>query len=301
MAKTVKPVRIRGKLYESSQPSFTMMATPEINNYLKVIKRSGGDRPLSREEERDLLERYHRDGDIKAKQTLMKHNQLFVYKMVRDKCNYQDKLMDCMMQANLALSKAIDKYSLDRKERLSTYATLWITKELWEYLYGDEQGQVKKEHGAQIGANINKCEQWFLQHENRYPTIEEIEDWLWEKRKLRVPREELIQASHASFDQPAGTDDDGNEYTIADKGSMATTFASRNEAEDFFDNEELMLKINRLLNRLDDRSREVIEKTYGIGKYNYEWEDEDIADSLGLTKTRIQQIRRAALAQMKNI
>ena len=32
-----------------------------------------------------------------------------------------------------------------------------------------------------------------------------------------------------------------------------------------------------------------------------EWEDEDIADSLGLTKTRIQQIRRAALAQMKNI
>ena len=81
MAKTVKPVRIRGKLYESSQPSFTMMATPEINNYLKVIKKSGGDRPLSREEERDLLERYHRDGDIKAKQTLMKHNQLFLYKM----------------------------------------------------------------------------------------------------------------------------------------------------------------------------------------------------------------------------
>ena len=27
----------------------------------------------------------------------------------------------------------------------------------------------------------------------------------------------------------------------------------------------------------------------------------DIADSLGLTKTRIQQIRRAALAQMKNL
>ena len=47
--------------------------------------------------------------------------------------------------------------------------------------------------------------------------------------------------------------------------------------------------------------QKLIEKTYGIGKYNYEWEDEDIADSLGLTKTRIQQIRRAALAQMKNI
>ena len=30
-------------------------------------------------------------------------------------------------------------------------------------------------------------------------------------------------------------------------------------------------------------------------------DDEDIADSLGLTKTRIQQIRRAALAQMKNL
>jgi RNA polymerase sigma factor (sigma-70 family) len=300
MAKTVKPVRMRGMLSESSEP-LNMMSTPEINNYLKTIKKSGGDRPLSREEERELLERYHRDGDVTAKQTLMKHNQLFVYKMVREKCKYQEKLMDCVMQANLALSKAIDKYSLDRKERLSTYATLWITKELWEYIYGTEQGQVKKDHGAQIGANLNKCEQWFLQHEQRYPTIEEIEQWLWEKRKLRVPREELIQAAHASFDQSAGTDDDGNSYTIADKGSMSTIFASRNGAEDAMENEEMIAKIQELLDSLDARSREIVEKTFGIGKYDYEWDDEDIADSLGLTKTRIQQIRRAALAQMKNL
>lgn len=299
MAKTVKPVRMRGMLSESAEP-LNMMATPEINNYLKAIKKSGGDRPLSREEERDLLVRYHRDGDISAKQTLMRHNQLFIYKMVREKCKYQEKLMDCVMQANLALSKAIDKYSLDRKERLSTYATLWITKELWEYIYGAEQGQVKKDHGAQIGANLNKCEQWFLQHEQRYPTIEEIEQWLWEKRKLRVPREELIQASHASFDETVGTDDDGNSFTIADKGPMSTVFASRNGAEDAMEKEEMMLKVHNLLDSLDARSREIVEKTFGIGKYDYEWDDEDIADSLGLTKTRIQQIRRAALAKMKD-
>ena len=298
MAKTVKIVRMRGMLSESTEP-LNMMATPEINNYLKTIKQSGGDRPLSKEEERELLERYHRDGDVTAKQTLMKHNQLFVYKMVREKCKYQDKLMDCVMQANLALSKAIDKYSLDRKERIQTYATLWITKELWEYIYGIEQGQVQKDHGPQIGANLNKCEQWYWQHEHRYPTIEEIEEWFWEKRKLRVPREELIQASHASFDQSAGTDDDGNSYTIADKGSLSTVFASRNGAEDAMEKEEIMVKVQNLLDSLDARSREIVEKSFGIG-YDYEWDDEDIADSVGLTKTRIHQIRRAALAQMKN-
>ena len=135
----------------------------------------------------------------------------------------------------------------------------------------------------------------------RYPSIDEIEEWLWEKRKLRVPREELIQATHASFDNRAGTDEDGEDYTIADRGSLSTVFASRNSAEDTMDNEEIMLKIQNLLDSLDDRSREIIEKTFGIGKYDYEWDDEDIADSLGLTKTRIQQIRRAALAQMKNL
>lgn len=299
MAKTVKPVRMRGMLSEASEP-LNMMATSAINNYLKTIKKSGGDRPLSKEEERELLERYHRDGDITAKQTLMKHNQLFVYKMVREKCKYQEKLMDCVMQANLALSKAIDKYSLDRKERLQTYATLWITKELWEYIYGIEQGQVKKEHGAQIGANLNKCEQWFLQHEHRYPTIEEIEKWLWEKRKLRVPREELIKAAQTSFDDPLGKDYDGNDYTIADKGPISTLFASRNEVEDTIENEDMIVKVKKLLDSLDARSKEIVEKTFGIG-YDYEWDDEDIADSLGLTKTRIQQIRRAALAQMKNL
>ena len=298
MAKTVKPVRMR-MLRESSEP-LNMMATPEINAYLKTIKQAGGDRPLSREEERELLERYHLDGDIKAKQTLMKHNQLFIYKLVREKCKYLDKLMDCVMQANLALSKAIDKYTLDKKERLQTYAALWITKELWEYIYGDEQGQVKKDHGAQIGANLNKCVDWYFKYEQRYPTIEEIEEWFWEKRKLRVPREELIQASHASFDASAGTDEDGNSFTIADKGPMSTVFASRNGVEDAMENEEMMLKVHKLLASLDARSREIVEKTFGIGKYDYEWDDEDIADSLGLTKTRIQQIRRAALAKMKD-
>jgi RNA polymerase sigma factor (sigma-70 family) len=298
--KTVKTVKMRGMLSESSEP-LNMMATPEINAYLKTIKRVGGDRPLSREEERDLLERYHNDGDESAKQKLMQHNQLFVYKLVRQKCKYQEKLMDCVMQANLALSKAIDKYSLSRKERLSTYATLWITKELWEYIYGTEQGQVKKDHGAQIGANVNKCEQWFLQHEHRYPTIEEIEEWLWENRKLRVPREELINASHASFDDfLPGSSHDGSQSTIADRGSMAMGFAGQNDVDKMMDNEEMAEKIEALLGSLDDRSREIVCKTFGIG-YEYEWEDEDIADSLGLTKTRIQQIRRAALAQMKNV
>jgi RNA polymerase sigma factor (sigma-70 family) len=298
--KTVKTVKMRGMLSESSEP-LNMMATPEINAYLKTIKRVGGDRPLSREEERDLLERYHNDGDESAKQKLMQYNQLFVYKLVRQKCKYQEKLMDCVMQANLALSKAIDKYSLSRKERLSTYATLWITKELWEYIYGTEQGQVKKDHGAQIGANVNKCEQWFLQHEHRYPTIEEIEEWLLENRKLRVPREELINASHASFDDfLPGSSHDGSQSTIADRGSMAMGFAGQNDVDKMMDNEEMAEKIEALLGSLDDRSREIVCKTFGIG-YEYEWEDEDIADSLGLTKTRIQQIRRAALAQMKNV
>ena len=290
---------MRGMLSEASKP-LNMMATPEINKYLKTIKRIGADRPLSREEERDLLVRYHRDGDISAKQTLMRHNQLFIYKMDREKCKYQEKLMDCVMQANLALSKAIDKYTPDRKERIQTYATLWITKELWEYIYGDEQGQVKKDHGPQIGANLNKCVDWYFQYKQRYPTIDEIEEWFWEKRRLRVPREELIQASHASFDASAGTDEDGNSFTIADKGPMSTVFASRNGVEDAMDKEEMMLKVHNLLDSLDARSREIVEKTFGIGKYDYEWNDEDIADSLGLTKTRIQQIRRAALAKMKD-
>ena len=78
-------------------------------------------------------------------------------------------------------------------------------------------------------------------------------------------------------------------------------FASRNGIDDKLDKEEMITKIQNLLDSLDDRSREIIEKTYGLGKYDYEWDDEDIADSLGLTKTRIQQIRRAALAKMKNL
>ena len=60
MAKTVKPVRMR-LLRESSEP-LNMMATPEINAYLKTIKQAGGDRPLSREEEREYLNKCFEKG-----------------------------------------------------------------------------------------------------------------------------------------------------------------------------------------------------------------------------------------------
>jgi RNA polymerase primary sigma factor len=64
------------------------------------------------------------------------------------------------------------------------------------------------------------------------------------------------------------------------------------------DDEENDVKVALALAGLDDRSREIVKLSFGIG-YDREHTDAEIATKFGLTNMRISQLKREAIKRMR--
>jgi RNA polymerase sigma-B factor len=99
----------------------------------------GGNEPRSargaerlREEQR-LLERYHRDGDLAAREELVTRFLPLARQLVRRFERPGESVDDLMQVASIGLVKAIDRYELDRGYAFSSFAVPTILGELKRY------------------------------------------------------------------------------------------------------------------------------------------------------------------------
>ena len=90
-----------------------------------------GDERL-RQEQR-LLERYHRDGDLSAREELVTRFLPLARQLVRRFERPGESVDDLMQVASIGLVKAIDRYELDRGYAFSSFAVPTILGELKRY------------------------------------------------------------------------------------------------------------------------------------------------------------------------
>lgn len=83
-------------------------------------------------EERQLIQRWQRNKDTLARDTLVQSHLRFVVTLARKRSRDPDRLPDLIAAGNLGLLKAVDKYDLKRKPhtRFLTYAGWWVQKEI---------------------------------------------------------------------------------------------------------------------------------------------------------------------------
>ena len=85
-------------------------------------------KPLSKEEEREYLERWQA-GDIDARNTLVEHNLRLVAHIIKK--YYQNEDIDDLISiGTIGLIKGIDTYSSNRSTRLATYVSRCIENEI---------------------------------------------------------------------------------------------------------------------------------------------------------------------------
>ncbi len=106
-----------------------------ISRYYQEIGRTN---PVGgAEEERQLIHRWQKNQDAKARDTLLKGHLRFVVKMARKRSRNPDQLQDLIAAGNLGLVKALDRYDLTHRPpvRFLTYAGSWINKEMLDNDY----------------------------------------------------------------------------------------------------------------------------------------------------------------------
>ncbi|WP_434525844.1 RNA polymerase sigma factor RpoH [Photorhabdus asymbiotica] len=252
---------------------------------------------LTAEEEKELAERLHYQGDLDAAKKLILSHLRFVVHVARSYAGYGLPQADLIQEGNIGLMKAVRRFNPEVGVRLVSFAVHWIKAEIHEYVLRNWRIVKVATTKAQrkLFFNLRKTKQrlgWFNQDE-----VEMVAKELGVTSKDVREMESRMSAQDMAFDMSA--DDDSQEgqpvapvLYLQDK---ASDFAGGIE-EDNWENHAAD-KLSVAIEGLDERSQDII---------RCRWLDDDnkstlqeLADKYGVSAERVRQLEKNAMKKLR--
>ena len=265
--------------------SITNRESASLDKYLQEI---GREELVSPEEEVELAQRI-RKGDQEALEKLTRANLRFVVSVAKQYQNQGLSLPDLINEGNLGLIKAAEKFDETRGFKFISYAVWWIRQAILQALA--EQSRIVRLPLNQVGSlnKINKALGKFEQENERQPSTEELADM------IDIPKDKIadtlrVSGRHVSVDAPFVEGEDNSLLDVLPNDDSPS-------ADRGLTNESLGTEIERALQILTVREREIIKSFFGIGCQ--EMTLEEIGERLDLTRERVRQIKEKAIRKLK--
>lgn len=265
--------------------SITNRESASLDKYLQEI---GREELISVQEEVELAQRI-RKGDRKALDKLTRANLRFVVSVAKQYQNQCLSLPDLINEGNLGLIRAAQKFDETRGFKFISYAVWWIRQSILQALA--EQSRIVRLPLNQVGSlnKINKELSRFEQEHERRPSAEELAERL-DLAADKVADTLKVSGRHISVDAPFvdGEDNSLLDVLVNDDSPMADTRLNQ---------ESLAKEVNRALQQLGDRERDILKMFFGIGCQ--EMTLEEIGAKFDLTRERVRQIKEKAIRRLK--
>ena len=266
--------------------SITNRESDSLDKYLQEI---GHEELISVEEEVELAQRIKK-GDRKALEKLTKANLRFVVSVAKQYQNQGLSLPDLINEGNVGLIKAAEKFDETRGFKFISYAVWWIRQSILQAIA--EQSRIVRLPLNQVGSvnKINRALNKFEQENERRPSMDDIADMV-DIAHYKIEEAMKVNSRHVSVDAPFAEGEDNslldvlpnNDSPMADKTLVL---------------ESLREEINRALQTLNERERNIIEAFFGINQP--EMTLEEIGDKYGLTRERVRQIKEKAIRRLRH-
>ena len=148
--------------------------------------------------DKELLRRYHEQGDLAAREQLIEQYMSLVRSLAR-RYSYRGEQLDDLVQIGaIGLIKAIDRFDVDRGVELTTYATPNIIGEIKRH-FRDRGWAVRVPRGLQeLNVQLSRLVEQLTVQLGRSPTIPEL------AKAAGVEEEEVLEALES-----------GRAYTLA--------------------------------------------------------------------------------------
>ena len=265
--------------------SITNRESASLDKYLQEI---GRQELLAVEQEVEIAQRIH-DGDKSALDRLINANLRFVVSVAKQYQNQGLSLSDLINEGNLGLITAAQKFDETRGFKFISYAVWWIRQSILQALA--EQARTVRVPLNQVGiANkVAKAQARFEQEHERRPSAEEL------AQELDLPLEKVAQALKSisrtvSVDAPFAEGEDNSLLDVLPNNDSPM-------ADNSLNNESLSTEVDRVLQQLAPRERDIVRLFFGIGCQ--EMTLEEIGAKYDLTRERVRQIKERAIRQLK--
>ena len=265
--------------------AITNRESASLDKYLQEI---GRQELITVDEEVELAQRIHQ-GDQQALDKLVNANLRFVVSVAKQYQNQGLSLSDLINEGNVGLIKAAKKFDETRGFKFISYAVWWIRQSILQAIA--EQSNMVRVPLNQTGLlnRTSKAQSRFEQLHERRASAEELAD------ELDLPLEKVVETMKintrsVSVDAPFADGEDNSLLDVLPNNDSPLADSTLNQ-------ESLSKEINRVLDQLTPRERDIVKMFFGIGCQ--EMTLEEIGAKFDLTRERVRQIKEKAIRQLK--
>jgi len=251
---------------------------------------------LTREEERELAERFRSKDDLEAARQLVLSHLRFVVHIARGYSGYGLPVGDLIQEGNVGLMKAVKRFDPSLNVRLVSFAVHWIRAEIHEYVLRNWRlvkiATTKAQRKLFFNLRRLKKNLTWLSPEETAAVARDLGVSPGEVTEM----EKRLAARDLSFDPVPESDDEElyspAAYLPAPDADPAEQVEESESADDSSD------RLRGALERLDARSRDIVERR---------WMADDkatlheLAGKYGVSAERIRQIESSALGKLRGL
>jgi RNA polymerase primary sigma factor len=250
---------------------------PTLDTYLRDINQV----PLLTAAEERVLAARIRDGDMEAREHMIRANLRLVVSIAKNFMNRGLSFLDLIEEGNVGLLKAVERFNPAEECRFSTYATWWIKQSIRRALVNTAKMVRIPSYMVEILTRWKNAQMELTLRLGRPPSLREIAE------ELDIParQESIIQRVLRAG--PGAGPAISLDALLDGRDSFVDPNVNRPEDEVLRTSEKE--HVRRLLDQLDPREAEILRLKFGIDTPEA-LTLEEIGDRMGLTRERVRQI-----------
>ncbi len=246
---------------------------------------------LTRAEEEELAARV-RQGDMIARERLIRSNLRFVVSIAKKYAGNGVPLEDLVSEGNLGLARAADRFDPERGYKFISYAVWWIRQAILSCVSEAPRMVRLPMNRVGLAQRAARTARKLEQDLGRAANAEEI------AKELDVTEGEVAEVlsfsrGHLSLNEPISGD--GEESSFIEQ--IEDPNAESPDADVFA--QMLGRDLRRAIERLPEREQIILTKYYGLdGEQPLTLEE--IGQRLGYTRERIRQVKEQAIGRLRD-